>query len=136
MAKRTYRTVEKAMTAGIIKSCHDISDGGLAGRLAESAFAGGLGVDVELAKVPAVAIYRDDFLLFSESASRFIVSIDEGSYERFAALFKGVPFAAIGRVRSDGRFNIKGMNGNQVVATTIDELESAWLAPFKENFNN
>jgi len=135
MAKRTYKSIERAMTAGLIKSCHDISDGGLAAALAESAFAGGLGVDVELAKVPAVAIYRDDFLLFSESASRFIVSVDEGCYERFAALLKGIPFAAIGRVRDDGRFNIKGMNGGPVIASTIEELESAWLAPFKENFN-
>ena len=135
MAKRIYRGVERAMTAGLIKSCHDISDGGLACALAESAFAGGLGVDVELAKVPAVAIYRDDFLLFSESASRFIVSVEEGCYERFAAFLKGVSFSVIGRVRDDGRFNIKGMNGNQVIASKIEELEEAWLAPFKENFN-
>jgi len=135
VAKRTYRAIERAMTAGLIKSCHDISDGGFACCLAESAFAGGLGVDVELSKVPSVAIYRDDFLLFSESASRFIVSVEEGCYEKFAALLKGVPFSVIGRVRADGGFNIKGMNGNQIMAAKIEELEAAWLQPFKENFN-
>ena len=134
-AKKTYDRLEKAIAGGIVRSCHDLSDGGLACGLAESAFAGGLGADVDLARVPSIAIYRDDFLLFSESASRFVVSVEESDYERFAALLKGVPMGVVGRVRNDGRFNIKGLRGNTVIAAEIDELRAAWQAPFIENFN-
>ncbi len=134
MAKKTYKGMEKAIKSGIVRSCHDLSDGGLAVALAESAFAGGLGVDVDLSSVPFSGIFRDDFLFFSESQSRFIVSIKEADYERFATFLKGVPMSAIGRVRKDESFVVKGMNGNTIIDTGIKGLKEAWQGPFKENY--
>ena len=74
-AKSLYRALNRAMDLKLVASCHDCSDGGLGVALAESCFAGGLGVEVDLRKVPATGIGRNDTLFYSESASRFIVTV-------------------------------------------------------------
>lgn len=134
-AKRTFLRLEKAMKKGLIRSCHDLSDGGIACGIAEIAFAGGLGVDVDLARLPQQAIYRDDFLLFSESQSRFVVTIKEQNLPSFEKMFKGVPFGVVGKVRNDARFLVKGLNGNTVIDTDIQTLKKAWQEPFQKLFS-
>jgi len=133
VAKKTFAGIERAIGLGIIRSCHDVSDGGMACALAESAFAGGLGIDADLAKAPQIGIFRDDFLLFSESQSRFIVSVKEKDLDRFQEIFRAVPYGVIGAVRADGRFRIRGLDGD-VVDTEIDALFDAWQRPFREMF--
>lgn len=134
-AKRLFKRLEKAIQSGIIKSCHDVSDGGLGCALAESAFAGGLGVEVNLSSIPAAGIFRDDFLLFSESQSRFILTISKDDLEKFKTLLRAIPFAVIGKVRSDEKFLIRGMNNNTIIDIDIKSLRDAWQLPFKEQFN-
>ncbi len=51
-AKRTFKAVTKAIDSSLIKSCHDLSEGGLAVAAAEMAFAGGHGLELDLRKVP------------------------------------------------------------------------------------
>ena len=134
VAKKTYVGLEKAIKMGIIRSCHDISDGGLVCSLAESAFAGGLGMEIDCTRIPQRSIYRDDFLLFSESQSRFIVTIKEENMAAFEKVSKGVPYGVAGKIRDDERFVIRGINGDVVVDTEIGLLKDAWQAPFKEQF--
>ncbi|HVN96745.1 MAG TPA: AIR synthase-related protein [Syntrophorhabdaceae bacterium] len=134
IAKKTYVALERAIKLGIIRSCHDVSDGGLVCGLAESSFAGGLGIEIDCARIPSQGIYRDDFLLFSESQSRFLVTMRDGDLPAFEKIFKGVPFGVAGRVRDDERFMIRGMNGNLIIDTQIGLLKDAWQAPFKEQF--
>ena len=133
-AKTTYNRLEKAIRSGIIRSCHDISDGGIACALAESSFAGGLGIDVDLSKVPSIGVYRDDLLLFSESQSRFIVSVKEGDFGAFEKTMKGVAYGVIGHVRKGDVFSIKGLHGPTIIEARIGELRDEWLAPFREIF--
>ena len=70
-AKTLYKALSKAMADGLVASCHDCSDGGLGVALAEMAFAGGLGLKIDLAAVPVETGMRADEILFSESQSRF-----------------------------------------------------------------
>jgi phosphoribosylformylglycinamidine synthase len=133
-ARRTYRALERAIRSGIIRSAHDVSDGGIGVTLAESAFAGGLGVSIDLSSVPRTGIYRDDFLLFSESASRFIVSISETDLSKFKTLFRSVPCAVIGRVTPDARFVVRGLHGSVLIDVENKTLKEAWQAPFKSLF--
>ena len=135
MAKKTYRAMEKAIKAGIVRSCHDLSDGGLGCALAESAFAGDRGADISLAPVPSAGVFRDDFLLFSESASRFVVSVKEGDLPQLTGLLKGIPHAVIGTVRGDRNLAVTGMNGEAIIRMEIGGLKEAWQAPFKAAFN-
>jgi phosphoribosylformylglycinamidine synthase len=134
-AKKTFKCLEKAIRTGIIKSCHDISDGGIGCSLAESSFAGGFGVDVNLSYIPAIGIFRDDFLLFSESPSRFIVTIQEENLKRFRGIFSTIPFGIIGKTRKDQGFTLRGIHGNTIIDTRIDLLNKAWQSPFKEIFS-
>lgn len=134
LAKKTFQSMEKAIKAGIVRSCHDISDGGLACCLAESAFAGDVGIDVDLQKVPCTGAFRDDMLLFSESASRFVATIREADLERFQSLFKAVPHGVIGKVTSGKTFRVKGLRGDVIIDTSIDYLKEAWQKPFKDIF--
>lgn len=134
LAKRTYKAIEKAIHKGLIRSCHDVSDGGLGCALAESAFAGGLGVEVDLNAAPATGIFRDDFLLFSESQSRFVVSIRKKDLDVFTALFRSIPFGVLGKTKKDKRFVIKGLQGKTIIDLPVGRLLDAWQAPFKEHF--
>jgi phosphoribosylformylglycinamidine synthase len=103
--------------------------------LAESAFAGNLGIESDLTAAPVSGIFRDDFLLFSESQSRFIVSIRKKDLQAFKELFRSIPFGVLGKTRKDKRFIIKGMQGKIIIDISIEKLLEAWQAPFKIHFS-
>ncbi len=88
-AKRTFKAVTKAIDSGLVKSCHDLSEGGLAVAAAEMAFAGGYGLELDLRKVPGKELSRNDFLLFSESNSRFLIEVAEADKEDFEDVNEG-----------------------------------------------
>ena len=67
----------------IVKACHDLSEGGIAVAASEMALAGGLGVELDLMKLPCAEVERDDFALFSESNSRFLVEVAEADKTEF-----------------------------------------------------
>jgi len=125
-ALELYRALESAIAQGLIRSCHDCSDGGLAVALAESAFAGGLGLDIDSRLVPQEGISRSDFLLFSESQSRFVVTIAPSAAPAFEACCKDSVCARIGTVRPDTRFEITGIAGHKVIDADIAALKQAW----------
>jgi len=128
-AGRLYRALSAAIRSGFVASCHDCSDGGLAVTLAESAFAGDLGMDVDLARIPADGIDRDDFLLFSESQSRFVVTVSPDRRKDFEKAMEGNSFAAVGTVTDDGMFRIRGMKGKKILREGIEGLKEAWQRP-------
>jgi phosphoribosylformylglycinamidine synthase len=126
---KTYRTLFDAIQQGLVASCHDVSDGGLGVTLAECAFAGGLGCTVDLAHVPVDAPdLRDDELLFSESAGRFIVGVAPERAAAFEAIMHGQPLARIGEVTSTSLIELRASRG-QTVSWTLQECFAAWHAP-------
>jgi phosphoribosylformylglycinamidine synthase len=108
-----------------------LSEGGLGVAAAEMALAGGYGVQFDLRKVPAEMLDRDDFVLFSESNSRFLVEVSDKAKKRFESLMKSGEFAEIGTVTKEPRLNIIGLTGESVVDVSIDDLETSW----KRNFS-
>jgi len=130
-ARDLYRRVFQAIQEGLLRSCHDCSDGGLAVALAESAFAGDLGMEIDLRKVPHDGLNRNDSILFSESQSRFVVTVAPGRGEAFQSLFEGRSCAEVGVVREDGRFRVKGLNGELVIDAKIRDLKEAWQRPLR-----
>ncbi len=121
-----YRALARAMKERLVASCHDCSDGGLGVALAETAFAGGLGMSIDLAKVPCQDIDRDDTLLFSESQSRFVVTVSPENAEKFAELMKNTDCRHIGTVMSDPRFICTGIHGDTVISESIAGLKESW----------
>jgi len=125
-AKELYRKLYAAMMEGLVASCHDCSDGGLGVALAESAFAGGLGMGVDLRKVPAEGIERDDYLLFSESQSRFVVTIHPEKKDAFLSIMKGITLGEIGKVTKGKEFIVTGFKGTKIIQGDIYKLKAAW----------
>ena len=125
-AKRTFRAVTKAIDLGLIKSCHDLSEGGLAVAAAEMAFAGGYGLELDLGNVLGKALERNDFVLFSESNSRFLIEVSETDRQEFEALMKGKNCAKIGKVTEDEKLLIHGLNQKIVVDASLAELRCSW----------
>ena len=58
VAKNTFAALHKAIYTGLVRACHDLSEGGLAVAAAEMAFAGGLGARISLADVPYLPSHR------------------------------------------------------------------------------
>ncbi len=87
-----------AIEAGILKSAHDCSEGGIAVTLAESCIGGSIGAVVRLPEGPAPA-----FALFSESQARIVVSVDPVSFDVLDEICtaQGVTFQRIGTVGGD-----------------------------------
>ncbi len=124
-----YRALEKAISKELVASCHDCSDGGLGVALAETAFAGGFGMDIDLSSAPRAKDVGHDYqLLFSETPSRFVVTVSPKNAKAFEAAMKGTAFAKIGEVWEGKEFAIKGVAGKRVVMATIDRLKEEWKA--------
>jgi phosphoribosylformylglycinamidine synthase II len=134
LALKIYKAVEKAMKKGLVRSAHDVSDGGLAVALAESAFAGGFGADIDCSAIPQAGVFRDDYLLFSESQSRFVLTIHEEHLDQVSRLFKQTPYGIVGKVTKELRLRIRGIYGATIVDSDVMRLKDAWLAPFRNLF--
>lgn len=124
-----YRALEKALRQGLVASCHDCSDGGLGVALAETGFAGGLGLRVQLPKVPAQGVVRDDHLLFSESQGRFVITVHPEDAEKFEEVLGDAPLALVGEVISSRELIIEGLEGRVVVRAPLMRLKEAWMSP-------
>jgi phosphoribosylformylglycinamidine synthase len=117
--------------AGLLRSAHDCSDGGVAVTLAECAFdTGGLGCDVDL---PAGGL-REDAALFSESASRAIVTTAEADVSSLLqmAARAGVPARPIGRT-GGARLKI-ALDGRLALDCDLREAERRWSAALEGYF--
>jgi phosphoribosylformylglycinamidine synthase len=130
--KQTMTALSHAINSGLVRSCHDCSEGGIAVATAEMAFAGGFGMALDLTNVPRDAtVTSDDTLLFSESNSRFIVEISPDKREAFEKTVIDVPIGHIGTVIADANFLVKGIDGETVVETTINQLKESWQGTFR-----
>ncbi len=121
-----YRSLAKAISEGLLASCHDCSDGGLGVALAETGFAGGLGLDIDLGKVPMEDIDREDILLFSESQSRFVITVSPAKKEEFENTMAGIAIAQVGTVIDDPVLQLQGFAGEIILNETMAELKSCW----------
>ncbi len=129
-ARATMLALSNAISDGLVVSCHDMSEGGLAVAVAEMAFAGGHGASISISSVPlAESIDRDDIILFSESNSRFVVEVPVRQSAQFERRMSGVPCAQIGTVIDDDDLRILGLDGTPVVSAKLRELKAAWKQP-------
>ncbi|MFP4456968.1 MAG: phosphoribosylformylglycinamidine synthase subunit PurL [Clostridia bacterium] len=105
----------------LLNSAHDISEGGLVSALVEKSISGKLGCNINI-NMPN---HREDFVLFNESQSRVIVSLDESKVDRLlelAAKFT-LPVYKLGKVKKDD-FNIK--INNKSISMKVEEVDKLW----------
>tara|TARA_Y100001933_G_scaffold232059_2_gene250431 strand:- start:21261 stop:24209 length:2949 start_codon:yes stop_codon:yes gene_type:complete len=135
-AKANFFAIYAAIRQGLIRSCHDMSEGGLGVAVAEMAFAGDLGAIVQLANIPCEEdVDSDTCLLFSESNSRFLCEVTPDAVKDFEALLsrthqgQSIAFARVGKVTGDNQMKIEDRNGGTMVALPLDQLKEAWQNP-------
>ncbi|HEX8201307.1 MAG TPA: AIR synthase-related protein, partial [Isosphaeraceae bacterium] len=138
-----FRAVHAAIAAGLVRACHDLSDGGLAVALAEMAFSGGLGARASLRDVPcADEAAHDAVLLFSESPSRFLLEVRPEDFAAVAELFGGLPLGRLGAVVGAEaeaeteteagpapRLTVLGLDASPVIEASVTDLKAAWQRP-------
>lgn len=123
-ARTRYERMHTAITQGLITAAHDLSDGGLAVAVAEMALAGRIGADINLARVPHLDCPLPEQRMYSESASRFVVTVQPQHVSAFEALFAG-DFCPIGQTTDTGRLVLR--EAHQVlVDMDVHELATCW----------
>ncbi|MRN57362.1 phosphoribosylformylglycinamidine synthase subunit PurL [Paenibacillus monticola] len=120
--KKLLQAVLGAIRGGLVRSAHDLSEGGLAGALAESCISGGVGANVDL----SAGGLRHDVALFSESQSRIVLTAAPDRAEELKAAIAagGVPVEIIGTVGGD-RLRVN-LDGASVLDEPIAELKFIW----------
>jgi phosphoribosylformylglycinamidine synthase len=130
MAPRLFRALHRAIQGKCVRSCHDLSEGGLAAAAAEMSFAGELGLDLDLQTLAAQSgIASDAVLLFSESNTRFLVEVAPAQWSQFTAQFAGLPVVELGKVVAGPNVTIRGVAGELVIDSSWRELKQAWQSP-------
>lgn len=126
-ARSLYEKLARAIRERLVASCHDCSDGGLGVALAESAFAGGYGIEVDIAPL---GLASNVVALFSETPSRFVVTVAPDKCEAFEAMLEGSTFYRVGSVIADPVFKLAGAHGLRAEAP-IYVLKEAWQKPLR-----
>jgi phosphoribosylformylglycinamidine synthase len=126
-APEVFAAVHSAIAQGVVRACHDLSEGGLAVAVAEMCFAGGIGADIT--QLPGEL--PDDAKLFSESPTRFLVEVKPEHAAAFEACCAGVPVARVGNTLADPRLRIAGANGEWLVWVKLTTLKEAWQKPLR-----
>ncbi|GGO06860.1 phosphoribosylformylglycinamidine synthase subunit PurL [Saccharibacillus kuerlensis] len=125
--KKLLSGVLEAIQSGLVRSAHDLSDGGLAVALAESCIGGGFGAQVSLhtGEIGEEGL-RPDFALFSESQSRILLSATPENADALLSGLKahGVPAVKIGRV-SGLQLHIT-VDGKEVMSEEVHTLKQVW----------
>jgi len=136
-APQIFAAVHRAIGDGLVASCHDLSEGGLAAALAEMAFAGGLGVQIDrLSDAPyndepeAAGALESTARLFSESNTRFVCEVSPDQQQAFEAAMSGVAWGCIGRVADHQQLIITDAD-TTLIDAPLAELKEAWQAPLR-----
>jgi phosphoribosylformylglycinamidine (FGAM) synthase-like enzyme len=125
-----YRALYRAIKGGLVSSCHAVGRGGLGVHLALSAMGGNLGMDIDLGSVPVKRELTNTRLLYSESAGRFIVTIDPKKKEGLVDVMGELELGLVGRVTGSGILQVSGVDGENIIRERIGDLKDAWKEPF------
>ena len=125
--RANYLKLHQAICQGLVRACHDLSEGGLAVAAAEMAFAGGLGLQINLDSIKERDSVTDQVVLFSESNGRLLCEVAANHKDEFEEVM-GESCSAIGEVVDGQRLLIKAGEG-LLVESRLEELKLTWQAP-------
>ena len=125
----TAQAVATLIDQGLVRSAHDCSEGGLLVAAAEMAFAGRIGLDLDLAALPASSQLDNTAACFAETPSRYLLEIQP---DKLDAVIKSLnntetPFGQLGTFTDHDRLTLRSPQDGQVLDTPLDDLRNAWL---------
>jgi len=126
-AIETMRALHQAMRQGLVRACHDCSEGGLAVAAAEMCIAGRLGMQLDVASLPrADEVGTDPIALFAETSCRFLVEVAAENAPAFEKVMVGHARARLGHVTEDGVMRVRGLRGQAIVECSVEGVCRAW----------
>lgn len=149
-AANMYKQVHAAIESGMLKSAHDLSEGGLGVALAESCIGSGLGALIQAEKMNEAALScikekdplkrellsRLDFALFAEGPARLLVTIDAGKREEWEKHMQQFSCIQLGEVSLEPKLRFVKQNKQEIFQVEISEMLHAWqkMLPFEEDY--
>jgi phosphoribosylformylglycinamidine synthase II len=125
--------LSRAIEMGLVKSCHDCSEGGVGVALAEMAFAGGFGASVDLGQVEMDELTgRSDIALFAETPTRWICEVAPDDVKRFEIALEGFVSSPIGQTTEADKLRVMGLSGRLVINSPLADLKEAWQGTLRE----
>jgi phosphoribosylformylglycinamidine synthase len=126
-ARACYERLSRAIARGLVRSCHDLSDGGLWVALAESSFGGDCGARISLDGLPVSGECGREpaRLLFCETPSRFLVSVGQAARGPWERAMTGTACALMGEVTPDDALRVLA-EGSELCAVPLREARIAW----------
>ena len=118
--RRSMDLLLTAMERGMVKACHDCSDGGLAVTMAEMCMGGDIGCRVDLAPLGEIETVRK---LFCESNSRWVVEVEASMEDEWRRL---CPSIRLGEV---GGGSLAVTDTREVIELTVQEMRETWASP-------
>jgi len=125
-ARRTFEALHRTMRAGLVRACHDLSEGGLAVAAAELVLGSRCGLELRLGGVVRQEELDDLALLFSEAPSRFLVAVSPADSERWEASMAGIPFGRLGTTTAAHELHISGVDGAALFSLPAATLLAAF----------
>jgi phosphoribosylformylglycinamidine synthase subunit PurSL len=118
-ALETYRMIYKAVRSQLVRSIHDLSEGGLAVAAAEMSIGGRLGMEINLDVTNPLRF------LFGETNGCLLIEVDPENRTVFEDLFSNLPVLKLGEITSSGEFIIKN-GSDRLIACPVEKLVAAW----------
>ena len=126
LLKRSIDCILELTEKELLRSCHDVSEGGIGVCISEMLIGGDLGAEIDLSRVsPGL---RSDFKLFSESNTRWAVEIEKKDVKRFENIVKkhNLPFYRIGSLKGD---SLKITDtGKTIIHLSVSEIAENWYS--------
>ncbi len=109
----------------LLTAVHDCSKGGLSVAVAEMCILSGIGAAIDLSKIPKECS-RTDHLLFSESHSRFVLSVKNDKLSMVMDMLESskLPYGIMGKVHGN---SIIFSKNDATVNISVDKAEDAWV---------
>jgi phosphoribosylformylglycinamidine synthase II len=125
-----YQALHQAVRKGLLCSAHAVARGGLAVHMALVAMGGELGMDIHLRDVPCTPGLTDTQILYSESAGRFVATVDPSKKDAFEAHFSGMKVGLVGHTTESPLFRVRNRQGTPIIEESVLDLKAAWKSRF------
>ncbi|MGY5149116.1 MAG: phosphoribosylformylglycinamidine synthase subunit PurL [Candidatus Nitrosopumilus sp. bin_68KS] len=125
-SKKNMKSVLDVIDNGLLKSAHDCSKGGLAIAVSELCMKNMIGCKISLEKVPGEKLDIDR-ILFSESHSRYLLSLDMKNLKKLEDLLRknNISFKVIGQFGGNQIQFVKGTK--TIIDLRVDKAQKTWL---------
>ncbi|MHC4994717.1 MAG: phosphoribosylformylglycinamidine synthase subunit PurL, partial [Planctomycetota bacterium] len=123
--------VAQLIADGLVRSAHDCSEGGLLVAASEMAFAGRLGLDIDLAGVPRDGELTELAACYAENPTRILLEVTPDHFDAVARALaaRSVPFGQVGVFNDTARLTVRSEARGQFVDHAVQSLRDAWIKP-------